>query len=139
MTNMSCGVPQGSILGPLLFNIYMLPLAQMIKNSILSYHIYADNTQRDYSPIRTLSKCIEHITDWMTQNFLQLNKQKTEIIVFGAKKDRLNLIAELQSADYKVTHEARNLGVVMDSDLNCNSHITTVIRSAYYHLKNIKD
>ena len=84
-----------------------------------------------------MSKCIEHINDWMTQNFLQLNQQKTEIIVFGAKKDRSKVITELQSASYKVTHKVRNLGVVMDSDLNFNSHITTVIRSAYYHLKNI--
>ena len=108
-------------------------MAEIMKNSDLSYHIYADDTQiyfkitpGDYSPIRTLSKCIEHITDWMTQNFLQLIKQKTEIIVFGAKKDRLKVIAELQSADYKTTNKARNLGVVMDSDLNFNSHITTV-------------
>ena len=108
LINMSCRVPQGSILGPLLFNIYMLPLVQIINNSDLSYHIYADDTQiyfkitpGHYSPIRTLSKCIELINDWMTQNFLQLKKQKTEIIVFGTKKDRLKVIAELQSADCK--------------------------------------
>ena len=66
-----------------------------------------------------------------------MNKQKTEVIVLGAKKERLKIIAELQSADYKTTNEARNLGVVMDSDLNFNRHMTTVIKSAYYHLKNI--
>ena len=66
-----------------------------------------------------------------------MNKQKTEMIVFGAKEERLKVIAELQSADFKTTNKARNLGVVMDSDLHFNSHITTVIKSAYYHRKNI--
>ncbi|MGG8473441.1 reverse transcriptase domain-containing protein, partial [Rahnella sp. PAMC25617] len=78
---MTCGVPQGSILGPLLFNVYMLPLAQIMKNNKISYHSYADDTQiyttispGDYAPIQTLSKCIQQMNDWMCQNFLQLNK-----------------------------------------------------------------
>ena len=76
-TKMTCGVPQGSILGPLLFNIYMLPLAQIMENNKICYHSYADDTQiyitispGDYGPIQALSKCIEQINDWMCQNFL---------------------------------------------------------------------
>ncbi len=82
------GVPQGSILGPLLFNIYMLPLAQIMESNKISFHYYADDTQiyitmsaGDYGHMQTLSKCTDKINDWMCQNFLRLNKDKTEVIV----------------------------------------------------------
>lgn len=143
-TKMTCGVPQGSILGPLLFNIYMLPLAQIIENNKICYHNYADDTQiyitltpGDYGPIQALSNCIDQINDWMCQNFLQLNKDKTEVLVFGAKEERLKVSAQLQSAMLKTSNQARNLGVVMDSDMNFSSHIKQITKSAYYHLKNI--
>ncbi len=85
---MTCGVPQGSILAPLSFSLYMLPLSQiMIKNQI-AYHSYADDTQiylalspnnyNNYSPIDSLCQCIDEINSWMCQNFLQLNKENTE-------------------------------------------------------------
>ena len=143
-TKITCGVPQGSILGPLLFNIYMLPLTQIMENNKISYHSYADDTQLyititpgDYNPIQVLSQCIEQINDWMHQSFLQLNRDKTEVIVFGAKDERLKVSTQLQSVMLKTTNQARNLGVIMDSDLNFNSHIKTITKSAYYHLKNI--
>uniref|UniRef100_A0A3P9D2F8 Reverse transcriptase domain-containing protein n=1 Tax=Maylandia zebra TaxID=106582 RepID=A0A3P9D2F8_9CICH len=143
-TSITCGVPQGSILGPPLFNIYMLPLAQIINNNKINYHSYADDTQiyitmspGDRGPVQALGKCIEEINDWLCHNFLQLNKNKTEVIVFGAKEKRLQVTRELQSIHLKTTNQARNVGVVMDADLNLEKHIKTITKSAYYHLKNI--
>ena len=88
-----------SILGPLLFNFYMRPLAHILQTNKVSYH-YVDDTQiyivispSDYSPIESLNKCIEHINDSMCHNFLQSNKDKTEIIVFGAKEDQMSLVS----------------------------------------------
>ena len=91
-SKITCRVPQGSILGHLLFNIYMLLLAQIMESNKISYHYYADETQiyitippGDYGPIQMLIICIDQINDWMCQNFLWLNKDKTEVNVFGAK------------------------------------------------------
>ena len=94
---MTCGVPQGSQ-RPLLLNIYMLPQAQIMVNNKICYHNYADNTQiyitispEDYGPIQVLSTCIKQINDWMCKNFLQLNKDKNEVIVFGGLMSQQDL------------------------------------------------
>ena len=143
-TNVTCGVPQGSILGPSLFNIYMLPLGQIMQNNNIDHHCYADDTQiyvslspNDYRPIDLLCQCIEQVKEWMCRNFLQLNEDKTEIIVFGSKTERLKVTQHLHSLSLKTSIKARNLGVIMDSDLHFDSHIKSVTKSAYYHLKNV--
>lgn len=122
----------------------MLPLAKIMKYYNISYHNYADDIQlyitvspHDYSPLYSLIKYMEQINEWMCQNFLQLNTEKTEIIVFGPKEERLKVSAYLDSMTLKSTNHTRNLGVIMDSDLNFNSHIKTITKSAYYHLTNI--
>lgn len=95
-TEIIYGVPEGSILEPLLFSIYMLPLSQIIIKNNISYHNYADNTQLyislspgDAEPIQILNKCIEQINIWMSHNFLQIKKNRTEVLIFGPKKKKI--------------------------------------------------
>ncbi len=60
---------------------------------------------------------IDEINSWMCQNFLQLNKEKTEVIAFGNKDEVLKVNAYLDSRGQTTKNQVRNLGVILETDL----------------------
>jgi hypothetical protein len=142
------GVPQGSVLGPLLFTVYIRDLGEIIQRTDVKYSIYADDVQllvhslpsKFTEGVKRIEETLSNIEDYTSNNFLQLNSMKTEFIAFGTKEQIKKIPSQVISVngnEFALKSTVRNLGVLMDSNLKFNQQVNTICRTAYSHLRSL--
>jgi hypothetical protein len=137
--NVIAGVPQGSIVGPLLFNIFVNDLSTIIKGTMIRY---ADDTtlivsERQPEELKAKAeKLLRRTTAWFENNYLTINPSKTQFLLLGKKSDRWNNFAILVE-DKPIAPSATLtlLGVTLDGDFSFECHITNKLTKAGYALK----
>ena len=143
------GVPQGSVLGPILFNIYIAPIFKLFKNHPkIRFHSFADDlhiytdaqSPNDSDAHTNLSNCLKDIIEWCNSNSLTLNPGKTQIIFIDPNKKSIynkhQFIFNTQILD--LTEKVHNLGVIFNTNHDMLSFISIKIRNANFHLYRIR-
>lgn len=146
------GVPQGSILGPLLFVLYVSDLPDLVSTYNISLHSYADDSHlyvgidpaSNYSAtITRFHSCLADVQSWMKNNFLKLNVEKTEVLFIARPQDHrvyhdLSIVIGEKCYLSSPCDSVRSLGAYLKGNLSMEKMVNECVKSCNYNLLRLK-
>ena len=142
-------VPQGSVLGPTLFNIYMRSLYKFIEPSKFDTLGFADDHQlvkvslailQDKALGDNIRYCFNMISKWMSEFFLCLNPNKTKIMVITLPSLKREIVINgtfINDSCIRFLSHARNLGVIFGNELSFENQINSVVKSCFHVIRKL--
>ena len=154
-------IPQGSVLGPLLFVLFISPVVDVIGlipdtqnvSGIVSFHQYTDDTQLYIgansstlaAQITSIEACTQRVHDWLLNNGLHLNPSKSEAIAFSNPRSK-PLVALAESVEtitvagspIKLQSSIKSLGVYLDSHMSFDKHVSEICKASYFHIRALR-
>ena len=148
MKILTSGVPQGSVLGPILFCLYTRKLANILRRHMIKFKLYADDCQmylefgnvRDIRVVESkISNVNTEVKKWMTMKYLKLNEEKTVYMYIGKDElvKSLPNVLEICEKTIKLEKVTKDLGVHIDENLRFDDQISETVRICNYQLRKI--
>lgn len=150
---LECGVAQGSVLGPVLYNIYSRSVRKTFSESGFECLAFADDKNGfmlfslscEYEIFKVkVPKCLKEVENWASAHLLKINTDKTEILVFGNQEFLKKLTVHGIFTDnnqhmcIRFAESAKYLGVWLDTSLTFDVHVSNMISSGYAKLRKIR-
>ena len=143
------GVPQGSVLGPMLFTMYIKPLSAIIDSHSIIHHSFADDLQLQMSAppdriselLQSIQSCISDVKAWATANMLKLNDSKTKLMLVISNRSmhlhNLPTSITICNAQIPFKQSVKNLCFTLHSHLTRNAHVSNIARTCYFELRRL--